>query len=145
MAFQLAPPFKLLKAPPPEKAALTKLIHELRRRQATERRAGKPEVLWVADVPGVDPLSASESNMDAENVSIHGDIVAVTYGMKSAAHKYRLTAFSLESGKRQWDSNIEDDSPYSGLKVTPHHVLVSRWNGLYVFDIKTGNLAYKIP
>jgi hypothetical protein len=127
-----------------EKSTLTRRINELRMHQVTGRYAGNPEVLWIADVPGVDLLSATEGSIDGNQVSIHGDFVVVVYGLKRSAHVYRLTALSLGSGKRLWDVGIDDDSPLSGVLATPHHVLLSRWGGLFVFDVKTGSLSYKI-
>jgi hypothetical protein len=129
---------------PKDRPALARRINELRMHQVSGRYAGNPEVLWIADVPGVDLLSVSEGSVEGKQVGIHGDNVVVVYGMKHSAHVYRLTALSLASGKRLWDVGIDDDSPLSGISATPHHVLVSRWRGLFVFDIKTGSLSYKI-
>lgn len=105
---------------------------------------GLRDVLWVSDVPGVDALSVREGALDVNNISVNGDTVVAVYQMKDAAHQFRLTALSLATGKRLWDSPIEDESPFSGLAATPTHVFVSRWNGLFAFDLHTGQLAYKI-
>jgi hypothetical protein len=110
----------------------------------TKKRTPSPEMLWITDVPGVDPLSAKPERVEIQNISLEGDVLAVAYAVQGVSHRYRVTAVSLASGKHRWDTANDDDSPLSGVVTTPHHVLVSRWGGLFAFDRETGTLAYKI-
>lgn len=136
---------KLTAATATQESTLRRHISELRSQLVTSRCPGEPQILWLADVPGVDPLTTSEGSLDVEDIDVLANTLVATYELKAEAHHYRLTAFSVESGQRLWDTDIEDTSPFSGLKLTPHHVFVSRWNGLFAFAVSSGKLVYKIP
>ena len=128
----------------PERARNEAMKRMFERRKQMALAKGSAELLWSADVPGVDPLSASEGDLDEEQVALCDDTLVVVYGLKKSAHLYRLTAFSFKTGKRRWDVEIDDDSPLSGVAATPTHAFVSRWDGLYAFDLQTGKLAFDV-
>ena len=127
---------------PPQLQDRRRGIYEIQRRRAQSE--GNPEVLWSVDVPGVDPLSASEGDVDPQGVSLSGDTLAVVYELKAGPHDYRVTAFSFANGRRLWDVVIEGDNPFAGVATTPTHVFVSTWGHLYAFDAKTGTLAFHV-
>ena len=135
-------------APLEEKRALLAQVHELRRKirewPQTNGWVGAPDVLWMTDIPGVNPLSVPEGHVSTASVGLNGDKVVVLYPTKTGSNDFRLTALSLESGKRKWDIKLDADTPFSGLLATPHHVFVSRSNGLFVYEVETGEFAYVI-
>jgi len=116
-------------------------------RKAREQQSGRgdraPVVAWTAVVPGVDPLSVSAHPLTAEQVDLNGVEVVVAYELRET-HHFRLTAFSTADGKRKWDIELPGDRPFSAVAVSPTHAMVSRWDGLYVFDLATGKRAYTI-
>ena len=98
---------------------------------------------WIAMVPGGDPLAAPTGSAEAENTAVDGDGVAVAYNVKFA-HGYRVALFAASDGRRLWDAEMDSDMPLSAVRMSPTHVFVSRWDGLYVFDRATGKKAYVI-
>lgn len=127
---------------PEQQRALFALYRKAREQQQI-RDKRPPEVLWTAVVPGVDPLSVDTGAPDAEQVALNESAVVVAYETRDT-HHFRLTAFSVADGKRKWDIELPGERPLSSVAVSPTHAMVSRWDGLYVYDLATGELAYTI-
>lgn len=127
---------------PEQKRALYALYRKAREQ---ERIRGKmaPEVLWTAVVPGVDPLSVATGAPNAEQVALNQNAVVIAYETRET-HHFRLTAFSVADGKRKWDIELPGDRPLSSVAVSASHAMVSRWDGLSVYDLATGEHAYTI-
>jgi len=124
--------------------ALDAKIGELQRIESNSGHSSNIDVLWVADVPGIDPLACKEGKPDVNNVGLQGDTLVVNYAVDFAETKRRQTAFSLATGQRLWDVGGDDVVAGAGLIVTPHHVFASSWNQLSVFDVKTGRFLYSL-
>lgn len=101
------------------------------------------DATWIAMVPGGDPLAAPTGSAEADNTAVDGDGVAVAYNVKFA-HGYRVAYFAASDGRRLWDAEMDSDMPLSSVRMSPTHVFVSRWDGLYAFDRATGKRAYTI-
>ena len=121
------------------------LFDEYRAARAKVRAQSEkqPEAAWTAVVPGVDPLTANDREPEPEHADLNGVEVVVAYEMKDSNH-YRLTAFTIADGKRKWDIALPGERPLSAVIASPTHAMVSRWDGLYVYDLATGAHAYTI-
>jgi DNA-directed RNA polymerase subunit RPC12/RpoP len=103
---------------------------------------GKTAV-WSAMVPANDPLSAPTGSDDTDNTAADGSGIAVAYNVKFA-HFYRVTLFAADDGRRRWDVEVPGEMPMSAVRMSPTHVFVSTWQGLFAFDRATGKLAFAI-
>lgn len=106
-------------------------------------KGGDVKALWIATVPGGDPLQAYESDPEPEHVDLNEDVVVVGYQTKRT-HEYRVTAFAMADGARLWDVALPGTAPLASVNASPTHALVSRWDGLYVYDLRTGEPTYTI-
>ena len=104
---------------------------------------GKAVVSWSALVPAVDPLSVPTSSAEPEDTAVDGEGVAVAYNVKFA-HFYRVTLFAVADGRRLWDAEVPGERPMSAVRMSPTHVFVSTWGGLYAYDRTTGKRVYTI-
>jgi outer membrane protein assembly factor BamB len=99
-------------------------------------------VLWQATVPGVDPLTVREGDPEPEHVDANGQAVAVVYETKQT-HVFRLTLFSASDGSRRWDIELPGTSPMSAVTLTASRIFVSRWSGLFAYDVNNGQLLFQ--
>jgi hypothetical protein len=114
-----------------------------KRKRERERRERKPEALWTAQVPAIDPMTVREGDIDPKQADVNETAVVIAYQTKKS-HDFRLTAFSVKDGKRLWDLALPGDRPLSAVAVSPTHAMVSRWSTLRVYDLKTGKPAFTI-
>jgi hypothetical protein len=109
----------------------------------SELRDRVPEVLWTAQVPGVDPLTVDEGAPEPEHSALDADLVVVAYEIRSPS-KTRLAAFTVADGRRIWDVELPSERSITTVELSPTHALVSDWDGLYAFDRATGTHAFTI-
>ncbi|WP_437289475.1 outer membrane protein assembly factor BamB family protein [Sorangium sp. So ce406] len=103
----------------------------------------KKTILWKTVVPGVDPLTTSDSGVD--EAAYEGGMLVVPYDMKDHGEGTRLACFDGGTGTRLWDVQIHKKSQVSlGISTSANDVFYATWTALYVFSLKTGKLRYTI-
>jgi DNA-directed RNA polymerase subunit RPC12/RpoP len=113
------------------------------RKRSRRRRDRKPEVLWTAQVPGIDPLQVKSYHPEPEKADLNDQTIVIAYETRET-HHFRMAAFSIADGKRKWDIELPGDRPLASVAVSRTHAMVSRWDGLHVYDIETGARAFAI-
>jgi hypothetical protein len=116
------------------------LLVELVKRRIDDKDL-RPKLLWRATVPGVDPLSVSHSTLEEDQVDLNDQVVVVAYELKKS-WVHRLTAFSVEDGRRLWDVALPGEGSLGAVVVTPTHAVVCRVRALQVYSLKTGKPAF---
>lgn len=110
-------------------------------RRLRQQKERQPTVLWKTAVPAGDPLAAEERDLEPRQVDLDARTVLAVYPVKGDDRSHRLTAFSLETGKRLWDVAIGEAS-HPTVALTPSHAVVSDTNLLLVVDRRTGKVVH---
>lgn len=135
---------KLARALGPDKAqaALDALKHRRLSRRA-EVRAPTLELVWKADVPGVDPFTVETDAVEPTKADLNDKVLVVAYETKQD-DVYRLTAFELKSGKRRWDVELPGERNVHAVVVTPTLALITRSPPLQAVDLASGEVVFTI-
>ena len=101
------------------------------------------ETFWKSAIPESDAISYTQE-VNEPYVDADRDLVVILYHKGSVSDgNYRLGAFDVESGRRLWDRAMPDaEKRYSGVSLSPTHVLAATYYGVDVLDRKTGSKAY---
>jgi outer membrane protein assembly factor BamB len=99
-------------------------------------------VLWKADIPGHDPLTANTGT--PRSAAISDTLVAVTYERSRATPT--LVVFDRTKGTRLYEIDMHKTmmNVLASVTITNASVLVSLWGSLQAFDPKTGATQYTI-
>lgn len=103
----------------------------------------KAQPLWVAAIPGVNPMTVSQGEPDVATISA-GRLV-VPYEMEGD-QGYRLACLDVASGRNLWDVAIPLSGTSSVMSVvaSDRQVFVGIWTYLHVFDLATGQFRMTI-
>jgi len=105
---------------------------------------------WQVAVPKDHPLEAEEYERGSQSFAAGRAIVAATYEVASGPRKIcRMTAFSLEEGKRLWDVEIPRSRRYSlncneVISMSPKLIVIVSGADLVAFDVETGIERWKV-
>jgi hypothetical protein len=96
-------------------------------------------VLWTSDIPGSEPLAASNGTLGLERIAVGPDRVFAVYDRGSGPEaKLQATAFDRATGERLWEVELPEPAPVSGLTVGDGVLYVSYWGQLAALDATTG-------
>lgn len=102
------------------------------------------KMLWKAEVPGHDPLTASTGRPKA--IAIGDKDVAVVYERSKNKSGWELTVFDRATGARKFEVPGKKTTMkvVSFAQMSRTAVAVSTWGSLQVFDLASGKLMYTI-
>jgi hypothetical protein len=98
----------------------------------------KVQPMWVAAIPGVNPMTVSQGEPDVATISA-GRLI-VPYEMGGQQGGYRLACIDVSSGRNLWDVAIPLSGTSSVMSVvaSDRQIFVGIWTYLHVFDLATG-------
>lgn len=98
---------------------------------------------WQSELPAQDPLSVQEGA--PKYAALDKSHVALVYE-RTGGGRPHVVCFSREGGQRLWDVALPKSTtyPFQAVDVTEHHVLVTQWGRLDVFDVHSGALQFSL-
>jgi len=97
---------------------------------------------WKNELPGVDRLGAAEG--PPAKVDSDDEHVAAIFKSKDIHSPGRVALFSMDDGRRLWETSLPSARPISSVQITKHRIYVTTWGRLTAFDPKTGEQVYSI-
>jgi outer membrane protein assembly factor BamB/DNA-directed RNA polymerase subunit RPC12/RpoP len=100
--------------------------------------------LWVAAIPGVNPLTVDQG--DPEVATIAAGRLIVPYAMEGSGKGYRLACLDVATGRNLWDQAIplSGTSKVMSVVASDRQIFVGIWTYLHVFDLATGQFRMTI-
>jgi hypothetical protein len=108
----------------------------------TKKKKATP--LWVAAIPGVNPLTVKQGEPDVATASA-GRLI-VPYAMEGSGKGYRMACLDVATGRNMWDVAIplSGTSSVNAVVASDRQIFVGIWTYLHVFDLATGQFRMTI-
>jgi outer membrane protein assembly factor BamB/ribosomal protein S27AE len=104
----------------------------------------KKKVLWIDDVPGVDPLT-TRVNVTTQQAGYAAGRLVIPYDLADHQAGTRMACFDVATGKRVWDVQVHTGNQVSfGLSVSDDSVFYATWGAVHVLSLATGELRYTL-